>query len=57
MAGGSKTTTDHDEIKKWAEACGGKPAGVRDTSNGDEASLLRIDFSGGTGRGRLEHYS
>jgi hypothetical protein len=37
----SKTTTDHDEIRKWAEARGGKPARVRDTS-GD--GILRLDF-------------
>ena len=28
---GSKITTDHDEIRKWAEERGGRPATVRST--------------------------
>jgi hypothetical protein len=39
---GSSTTTDHDEIRKWAEARGGRPARVSDT--GDAGGILRIDF-------------
>ena len=27
----AKTTTDHDEIRRWAESHGGKPAVVRST--------------------------
>ena len=27
----AKTTTDHDEIRNWAEARGGRPAVVRST--------------------------
>jgi hypothetical protein len=27
----AKVTTDHDEIRKWAEARGGRPAAVRST--------------------------
>lgn len=37
----AKTTTNHDEIRKWAEARGGRPSRVRD---GGEGGLLRIDF-------------
>lgn len=37
----SNTTTDHDEIRQWAEARGGRPAMV-DTSG--EGGILRIDF-------------
>jgi hypothetical protein len=37
-----KTTTDHDAIRKWAEARGGRPARV--TGTGDEGGILRIDF-------------
>jgi hypothetical protein len=40
----SKTTTNHDEIRRWVEARGGRPAAVRDTGNGDDAGILRIDF-------------
>ena len=36
------TTTDHDEIRKWAEARNGHPARVKDDDR--EGGLLRIDF-------------
>lgn len=39
---GSNTTTDHDEIKAWAEARGGRPAKVKTEGSG---GLLRIDFA------------
>jgi hypothetical protein len=41
----SETTTDHDTIRAWVEARGGRPAVVRDTDDGDSA-VLRIDFEG-----------
>jgi hypothetical protein len=37
----SATTTDHDEIRNWAEARGGHPAMVRTKKEG---GILRIDF-------------
>src|SRR4051794_34732042 len=41
----SKTTTDHDEIRRWAEERGGRPATVEGTEGGGEdAGVLRIDF-------------
>jgi len=55
MASESKTTTDHDEIRRWVEAHDGTPASVKGTENGDEAGVLRIDFPGGAGTDRLEH--
>ena len=39
----AQVTTDHDAIRRWAEARGGRPASVRGTSE-DDAGLLRIDF-------------
>ena len=42
----SKTTTDHDEIRRWAEAREGRPASVKGTGGGDDAGLLRINFPG-----------
>lgn len=57
MASSSKTTTDHDEIRKWVEKHDGKPASVRDTSKGDDPGVLRIDFPGGAGSDELEHIS
>ena len=57
MASKSSTTTDHDEIRRWVEEHGGKPASVRGTENGDGAGVLRIDFPGGAGQDQLEHIS
>ena len=45
MSQSSKTTTDHSEIKKWAESRGGKPATVEGTEKGDDdAGLIRLMF-------------
>ncbi|MEA2332796.1 MAG: hypothetical protein QOH58_2934 [Thermoleophilaceae bacterium] len=52
----TKVTTDHDEIRRWAEERGGKPAIVRGTEDGD-GGVLRIDFPGGAGEESLEHVS
>jgi hypothetical protein len=40
----SKTTRDHDEIRKWAEARGAVPAEVRGTERGDEPGIIRFEF-------------
>src|SRR5215211_6591801 len=40
----AKTTTDHEEIRRWAESRGGRPAHVRETGNGGDAGILRINF-------------
>jgi hypothetical protein len=56
MASKTKTTTDHDEIRRWVEEHGGKPVSVRGTGNG-EAGVLRIDFPGGAGQDELEPIS
>ena len=57
MASESKTTTDHDEIRQWAESRGGKPATVARTENDGEVGVLRIDFPGYSGAGSLEEIS
>ncbi|HLM50861.1 MAG TPA: hypothetical protein VK279_09965 [Solirubrobacteraceae bacterium] len=45
MSGDSKVTTDHDEIRRWAEERGGRPAHVKGTGEaGDDPGILRIDF-------------
>ena len=46
----AKTTTNHDEIRRWAEKRGGHPARVEGTE------ILRIDFDepGGDDDDRLE---
>jgi hypothetical protein len=53
----TKTTTDHDEIRRWVEEHGGKPAIVRETADGGGGGVLRIDFPGGAGEDQLEHVS
>ncbi|MEA2278188.1 MAG: hypothetical protein QOC78_3148 [Solirubrobacteraceae bacterium] len=40
----SKTTTDREEIRRWVEERGGRPATVKGTGDGDEPGVLRIDF-------------
>lgn len=42
----SHTTTDHDEIQRWAEERGGKPACVQGTGGKGDIGLLRIEFPG-----------
>ena len=42
----SKTTKDHDEIQRWAEERGGKPAHVRSTESPNDIGILRLDFPG-----------
>ena len=51
----SKTTTDHDEIRRWVEARDGKPACVRGTGGKGDTGLLRIDFPGYSGEDSLQH--
>lgn len=51
----SHTTTDHEEIKKWAEARGAKPACVKRTGGKGDVGLLRLDFPGYSGADSLEH--
>jgi hypothetical protein len=41
----SKTTTDHEEIRRWAEERGGRPATVKSTESGGEPGVLRFDFN------------
>jgi hypothetical protein len=38
-------TIDHETIRRWAEARGGRPASVRDSGDGDPGAP-RIDFPG-----------
>lgn len=49
----AKETTDHEQIRKWAEERGGHPATVKATST-NEPGILRIDFPGYSGEDTLE---
>jgi hypothetical protein len=40
----TKTTTDHDEIRRWAEERGGRPAAVEGTGGDGDPGVLRIEF-------------
>ncbi len=53
----SKTTTDHEEIRRWAEERGGKPAEVIGTERGGGTGMIRLDFPGYTGEGSLRPIS
>jgi hypothetical protein len=50
-------TTDHEAIRRWAEDRGGKPTCVLGTGGRGDAGLLRIDFPGYSGRGKLQPIS
>jgi hypothetical protein len=54
MSSESKTTTDHDTIRRWAQERDGTPASVRGTGDDGEAGVLRIDFPGGAGAESLQ---
>ncbi|MCZ2073703.1 MAG: ferritin-like domain-containing protein [Bryobacterales bacterium] len=47
-------TTDHDEIRQWAEERGGKPAYIRGSGGMGDIGMLRLDFPGFSGKGSLE---
>jgi hypothetical protein len=52
----TRTTTDHDEIRRWVEEHGGTPATIEGTGDG-EPGILTIDLPGGAGDDRLRHIS
>jgi len=51
-------TTDHDEIRRWAEERDAIPAVVRDTHDEEGSGILRFDIPGyGAGSDDLEEIS
>jgi hypothetical protein len=40
----AETTTNHDEIRQWAESKGGRPAAVDRTHRSGEVGIIRIMF-------------
>jgi hypothetical protein len=42
----AKITTDHDQIREWADARGGRPAEVGSTHSKAGAGIIRIEFPG-----------
>jgi hypothetical protein len=53
----SHTTTDHEEIQRWAESRGAKPSCVKGTGDAHDIGILRLDFSGDSGEDSLQHIS
>ena len=53
----SKTTTDHELIRRWVEERGGHPACVKGTGGIEDAGIVRIDFPGYSGEGTLQRIS
>src|SRR5439155_12891981 len=57
---GTKSTWDHNEIRRWAEKRGAAPACVRGTGGrkaGHDLNKIRLDFPGYGGERSLEHIS
>ena len=47
----SQVTTDQNEIRRWVEERGGRPAVVKSTrGKADDVGILRIDFPGFSAR-------
>ena len=53
----SRTTTDHEEIRSWAEDRGAHPACVRGTGGRGDLGMLRLDFPGYSGKPNLQEIS
>jgi hypothetical protein len=52
----AQRTTDHDEIRAWAQRHGATPASVSDTAEGDDPGVLTMDVEGyGAGEESLQH--
>ena len=45
----STTTTDHEEIRRWAEERGAKPACVKRTGGKGDIGIIRLEFPGAPG--------
>ena len=55
MTGESRTTTDHQQIRQWAELRGGIPTTVAGTAGkGEHVGILRIEFPESGEERRLE---
>lgn len=53
----SKSTTDHEEIRKWAESRGGRPARAAGTESKRGVGVLRIHFPTSRAKAHLEDIS
>ncbi len=53
----ANTTTNHEEIRRWAEDRGAHPACVKGTGSQGDVGMLRLDFPGYTGQRSLQAIS
>src|SRR5579875_65800 len=53
----SKVTFDHNEIRRWAEERGAKPACVKGTGGHGDIGMIRLDFPGYSGEESLQPIS
>ena len=49
MSSIAKSTKDHEEIRRWVDKRGGRPAMVEGTAKDGSFGVLRIDFPGDSG--------
>jgi hypothetical protein len=56
-ANSSKTTVNHNQIRRWAEARHAHPARVKGTGRGGDPGMIRLDFPNFSGPGKLEEIS
>ena len=50
-------TSDHEQIRKWAEARKAKPSCVLGTGDDEDPGVIRLDFPGFSGEGKLKEIS
>jgi len=53
----SRTLTDHEKIRRWAEERGARPSTVKRTHSDDNTGIIRLDFPGYSGENSLEEIS
>lgn len=56
-ASSSKTTINHNQIRRWADARHAHPARVKGTGRGNAPGMIRLDFPGFSGANKLEEIS
>jgi len=53
----SRVLTDPEEIRRWAEERGARPACVKGTGGGGDVGMIRLDFPGFSGEESLQRIS
>jgi hypothetical protein len=57
MATAGHALTNHNDIRRWADARGAHPACVRGTGRKGDTGMIRIDFPGWSGKESLQEIS